>query len=1006
MTASKPQILLLIVIALFCSRQAAGQINLNINNGMPSNHVYQMVKDKYGYLWMATTNGVVRYNGYDLKTYTIADGLPSNDVWSIHLDSKERLWLLCFAHAPGYIYKNKYYETHVDNDDYTMSTNRIVEHKEGIAFINKFREGGHYFFRERNDSIVNVFNAWHIWYFHLNHKAEFIYGPDDNKFELHTYTLVGDTIALKSKCSYDSAFISLHRQNYTRTGYHNYDIAYLPGKNVLYTLEFATCKLDTILFPGPITNILQLDNYLCVLTRDSAYRLDDNLTITQPTSIADLTNTFVSSPEELVYIVEDNLWGKTIATLSNGMFVLPLKMSPFKRLAPFKNVHYKYVGNIGGRAGYWWDANDGSMATTNEKGTISYRQLGILESIRKMLAVDTNLAILFFNDAPRLFNHKTGTIKDLKLFSLDLRKPGFRFTGTDAVSNNDTIYTINSSGFSKNYIANDTFYYRSIYPDRCIGVLYDSLRKMAWAYNTGKIILHTEAGKTFVITNQLTRSLGITRIEQIVLDNQYGNIFIKDGDKLLCFNSRNYTCRKVFDQCNLSDAKILKNGNVLIAVGKFGLSYCKILNEGTLSDPIIHFNDKYNFYQNVHDATPLKNEILLNTNNGLYSIETPQDHDYRNNTFHPSFRLLLSYANDLLTLHNNDSISISQDNRKLLFDLIKPLGSGKVKYQYFINGIDSSWHDLANNELNLPALPAGQYHTLQLKMKDDAWKSAPTLLHLYIIPYWWQTNPGQTLLWLLGLIALVGLVLLTAVVTRKVIMQANQRKNKLLELEIKSIHSQINPHFIFNTLNTTLHYIVKKKLDEAYDHVSSFSSLLRAYLKSSRNRYITLGEEINNLQNYIRLQQTRFENTFTYEIITDIPTGKTIFIPSLLLQPIVENAINHGLLPKNAPGHLKLAFTSEASTNMLQCIIDDDGVGRKKHMAEKKVENQRESYGSHLVNELVDILNKYENAGIEIKYIDKELPQTGTTVIIKISNALGDMPGTSKQQQIDRVTGA
>ncbi|WP_276133468.1 sensor histidine kinase [Polluticoccus soli] len=991
MIIGKPQILFGFLILFICSWRADGQINLNINNGMPSNHVYQMVRDKYGYLWIATTNGVVRYNGYELKTYTIADGLPSNDVWSIHLDKKDRLWLLCFAHAPGYIYKNKYHETYVDNDDYTLSTTRMAEHKDGVAFINKYRTTGHYFFRERNDSIASIFNDIHIWYFYLNQNAEFINGRDDSNFVIYTYKLAGDTLALKSKCTYDSSIISLHRLNYTRFNYHNYDIAYFPGKNNVYALNFATCKLDTLSFPGAVSKILHLDKYLCVLTRDSAYKLNEDLSIQQSTTIADLTNNFVSSPAELVYFVEDDLWGKTIATLSNGMFVLPPEMSPFKRLTPFLNARFKYIGMIDNGTGYWWNAHEGIMATIGENGTVENYRLQTRESINKVLPLNDTHSILFFNDAPRLINHKTKAIKNLSLYTLQHHTVAFRFSANNIVSSNGILYTASSSGFDKAYISNDTFYFKPLYSDRCIDVLYDSLRQMVWAYNTGKIILHNKAGNTFVITSEQTRALGINRIEQIVLDNKYGNIFIKDGDRLQCFNLNNYSCHQLFNQCNLSDTKIFKRGNVLVIVGKFGVLYSKIQGKGKLSAPIIHFNDKYNFYQSTYDVQVSKKEIFLNTNNGLYSINMPKDEDYDIYKYSHPFSLLLSYAGDLSTVNSNDSITIHQNDRKLLFDLINPLGNGHVKYQYMINGVDSTWLELNNNELNLPNLQPGQYHTLSLKVRDDVWKSNPMQLHLYVIPYWWQTNPGQSIVLLLGLALVTGVILSTVLITRKIIMKNNLRKNKLLELEIKSIHSQINPHFIFNTLNTTLHYIVKKKLDEAYDHVSSFSSLLRAYLKSSRNRYITLGEEINNLQNYIRLQQTRFENAFSYEIKTNLPDNKTIYVPSLLLQPIVENAINHGLLPKDAPGHLKLTFSANATTNVLQCMIDDDGVGRKKHITDKqRADSGRESYGNHLIKELVDILNKYENAGIEINYIDKELPETGTTVIITIKNALKD----------------
>ena len=147
---------------------------------------------------------------------------------------------------------------------------------------------------------------------------------------------------------------------------------------------------------------------------------------------------------------------------------------------------------------------------------------------------------------------------------------------------------------------------------------------------------------------------------------------------------------------------------------------------------------------------------------------------------------------------------------------------------------------------------------------------------------------------------MAALVFTIIFITRMVVARGNEKKRALTELELKAIYSQINPHFIFNTLNAAQFFINKKRFDDAYTHVSKFSQLLRAYLKSSQDRYITLEDEIQMLKNYIELQQIRFEEKFDYKLDVEnkIPVN-SIKIPSLLLQPLVENAINHGLFHKD-----------------------------------------------------------------------------------------------------------
>jgi LytS/YehU family sensor histidine kinase len=170
-------------------------------------------------------------------------------------------------------------------------------------------------------------------------------------------------------------------------------------------------------------------------------------------------------------------------------------------------------------------------------------------------------------------------------------------------------------------------------------------------------------------------------------------------------------------------------------------------------------------------------------------------------------------------------------------------------------------------------------------------------------------------------------------------------------------------------------------------HISKFAKLLRSYLDSSRKRFIPLSEEITNIRNYIEIQQVRFGDLFSCEIeISDaIGNPNEVIIPSLLLQPIVENAITHGLLPKEEKGHLLIEIAPGQAPGEIICIVDDNGIGRKQSkLLNKDNAIKRESHGSNLVDELIAIINKFEKFRIEITYFDKEEPLTGTRVQLSI----------------------
>ena len=277
------------------------------------------------------------------------------------------------------------------------------------------------------------------------------------------------------------------------------------------------------------------------------------------------------------------------------------------------------------------------------------------------------------------------------------------------------------------------------------------------------------------------------------------------------------------------------------------------------------------------------------------------------------------------------------------------------------------------------------YYPCVVTVYDKVWKSKPIKVMIHIAPYWYQTRQMKQIIWgsvIIGLILVTSLVIF---VTRRLVIISNKKRNARMELELKSIYAQINPHFIFNSLNSALLLVSKQKTDEAYAHISKFSRLLRSYIKSSRNKHILLADEIKNLTNYIDLQQVRFKDKFRYNIqlAPDVDPAR-IFIPSLLLQPFVENAIEHGLLAKENAGNLLIDFKKQG--NMLHCIIEDDGIGRKESKL-SKIPNptKEESYGELLIKDLVTIFNKYEHMNIAVDYEDKAAPLTGTIVTIKIN---------------------
>jgi len=208
------------------------------------------------------------------------------------------------------------------------------------------------------------------------------------------------------------------------------------------------------------------------------------------------------------------------------------------------------------------------------------------------------------------------------------------------------------------------------------------------------------------------------------------------------------------------------------------------------------------------------------------------------------------------------------------------------------------------------------------------------------------------------------------------------------ESELKALKSQMNPHFIFNALNSIQEYIILNKKNEASDYLGKFADLIRTYLSHSDTGVISVQEEIESLRMYLDLESLRFEDTLTYEMhLSDKLNKETTHIPTMLIQPYVENALKHGLLHKKENRKLSVSFANSEGNN-IQCLIEDNGVGRKKAKEyQEKRPALHKSFAAKATEERLNLLNygKDKKIGVEIMDLyDENNSAIGTKVILSI----------------------
>lgn len=295
----------------------------------------------------------------------------------------------------------------------------------------------------------------------------------------------------------------------------------------------------------------------------------------------------------------------------------------------------------------------------------------------------------------------------------------------------------------------------------------------------------------------------------------------------------------------------------------------------------------------------------------------------------------------------------------------------KNKYAYRLENFDEQWTfaEGIDRKAIYRKVPPGEY-TFQLRGANylGQWSEETLQIPIIIHPPWWQTN----WFYLLSVLLLAGLSYWwyrTLAERRK---RKEQFQRQLAEYEIKALRAQMNPHFIFNSLNSIKLLIQNKQEEEAITYLSKFSKLIRKVLQLSERQDISLSEELEIAKLYLNMEKLRFEDSFNFEIHVDENVDPSfVSVPPMIFQPYLENAIWHGLLHLESEGQLCLRI--EQRQNGWCCIIDDNGIGREKAQALKsKSATTKKSMGLQLSANRLTQHKLINGQNIQLDIIDKK----------------------------------
>lgn len=379
----------------------------------------------------------------------------------------------------------------------------------------------------------------------------------------------------------------------------------------------------------------------------------------------------------------------------------------------------------------------------------------------------------------------------------------------------------------------------------------------------------------------------------------------------------------------------------------------------------------------IRDIEVLNDNIYVATAKGL--IVFPINYNPHNEQA-PFLHFTGFFVNDIpQKLQSYYALDHNENNLRLTFDVIAHRSLGHKKIKYRLKGSSNEWiteSQLINN-LRFSALGPGNYTLEIMALNEDNSPSPIQTIKFTIFPPFYKTW------WFAGIcMAILGLLTFAWYYRRiQKVQQEAEIQGRLVRSEMTAIKSQMNPHFIFNALNSIQDLILKKDIRSSNKFLVKFSTLIREVLKLSSEEYITLESELNLLNLYIDLEKLRFGEDLEVLVHCDLQEydSDDLYIPPLLIQPYIENAFKHGLLHKK--GSKKIILEFKISTHHLCCIVEDNGVGRKRSQAINQRRSQHQSFATHANQKRIDLLNATHQQQIELNVID--LPnESGTRVEI------------------------
>ncbi len=847
--------------------------HLTTEDGLPDNFVYKVAQDHKGFLWILTEKGMAKYDGNTFQIFNTRNGLPLNDIWDIRITPDNKIWYFSKSNSLGYIENDSVYRFYARDTGRLFFPTVILQSGENIGFLGNQKL---YFLKNNRFEHINIpanigiairttKNGPGISYYFIKTGQTIQAVSPEKDFFLSVPINHFGYIQYHGQPN-DSLYIWLSADRaliFHLKNKHFHEVAF--GRKVKFP-RFYT-QNQSIYFTGK--------NYLVRLGNDMKLQ-------PIPVDTTLLAHYF--------YIDQtDNLW---MSSFSGGLFMLPAQKRyvkyffPGKKVEDLQYVNGKIVASIYGKGYYVLNETTHDFEPYLQTGEYLYNAV--------------------YNPATghELFitNYWIYAVKDGQL--IKKIKNHLPAKGTRMKYHNNHLYGIVPSGLN----ILDARSYRIIktYPVTGLRDILIKNDSVFLAGLNGLKILHNDGLRSLLP--------GFTKPVQKIL-------FIRDK-LLLCTDGFGayltdfHHIKKLEHSGFLSIESAKVSGDTLFLATQNGILSYHLKKE---NPRLIKKYDQTSGLPGkiIHDLLIFDKYLMASGNNGvslipLKTIKTPGQF------LHLYFDKITS-NNKPLQIHEKIPYSKHSDITAHI-RWVDYSGITPVVYQYKLEPVQKTWKNVASPTLTFSQLSPGAYN-LHIK-KGEIHKN----FSFEITPKWWQTGWAKAGLLIFFVLSIGSAAWGISIRRQRAFTRKVLREKQMSELQLKALRSQMNPHFVFNSLASIQYFINRKDLKRSDKYLVKFSKLIRRFFELSKEDEISLKQEIELLKNYLEVEKMRFDDKldFTIEVDPNIDLENET-IPTMLLQPIVENAVNHGIFNKDKPGKVMIKF--EKSGDSLIVKILDDGVG-------------------------------------------------------------------------------